>query len=87
MAKKTKRGRPCKVNWSKFNLQWKNKTNAEIAHEAGCTVANVSVRRKKLVAAAEAAGKNPDHYRFAGKRYTRSRYIESQPEVAAPVEQ
>ena len=83
MAKEKKRGRPCKVNWSKFNLQWKNKTNAEIAHEAGCTVANVLVRRRKLVKAAEEAGKNPNPYRFVGKRYTRSRYLEK-PKAPAP---
>jgi hypothetical protein len=77
--KKVKRGRPCRVNWSKFNLQWKNKTDAEIAHEADCTVPNVHVRRKKLIAAAVAKGKSGDHYRYRGEKYTRSRYLSTAP--------
>ena len=75
---KTKeRGRPARIDWTKFLNAWRSKTNAEIACEAGCTVVNVFLKRKGLVTQAKLRGKKGDFYLYKkGKApYTRSRYL------------
>lgn len=84
MAKtKRKAGRPSVINWNKFQLQWKNKTNSEIAKEAGCSVVNVFLKRKRLIAKAEQEGKNTATYICTKAKWTRGKHVTSK-KVAAP---
>ena len=59
---KRKVGRPATISWGQFNLLWKNLSNSEIAERAGCTVVNVFLRRKRLIASAKKEGRDPSNY-------------------------
>jgi len=71
--KAIKRGRPPRVDWSKFTLLWKSHTDSEIAHKANCTVVNVFLRRKRLISAA--ADDKKAFYSCSKPAYTKSRFL------------
>ena len=75
--KKRGRGRPANPKWSKVGLMWPNKTNKEIADFVGCSPANVSARRKRLMAKAVKEGRNPESY-VCKVKYRRSASTEAQ---------
>ena len=74
MANTKKRvGRPLTIQWGQFNLLWKNLTNSEIAERANCTIVNVFLRRKRLIANAIKEGRDPSNYICNRPRWSRKR--------------
>lgn len=75
IKKNKKRGAPARVKWSSFNLQWKNKTDSEIALAAGCSIVNVFLRRKRLIAKSIAEGKDGSFYTCTRAKWSRGKHV------------
>lgn len=86
---KSKRGpgRPATTKWSKANLVWKSKSNAEIARMLGVTPAAVCTKRKSLITADMLAGGDGSKFQpKEGVRYRRDKKETSKKGAEAPAQ-